>query len=178
MSSPRASLDDVPALGTRCSGSGQPAPLERLPQGPRGRAGRCPVCGRLYGRNRRTGTIYPHPQPDQPTAAPVLPDQGRRVDAPVPRVASEESLSRVASEEPEHPEEPDEPATVPTGILMCAECTILIGPGYIETEPFPHPHGPGVVCRACLESLERRARRAAAPPPAPAPLAAGSRRLR
>jgi hypothetical protein len=83
----------------------------------------------------------------------------------------------IALEDPEDPEEPDEPATVPTGILACAECTILIGPGYIETTPFPHPHGPGVVCRACLESLERRARRAA-PAEAPPLVAAGSRRFR
>ena len=168
MSSARVSLDELSALGTRCSGSGQPTPPALLPQGPRSRAGRCPVCGQVYSRNRRTGTIYPHPQPDRPTAAPVLPDRSSGVEAPVPVVAWEE---------PEDPDEPDEPATVPTGMLSCAECTILIGPSYIETEPFPHPHGFGVVCRACLESLERRARRAAAPPSAHAPLAARSRRF-
>jgi hypothetical protein len=61
--------------------------------------------------------------------------------------------------DPEDPAESDEPVTVPTGILTCAECTILIGSGYLERVPFPHPQGHGVVCRACLESLERRALR-------------------
>lgn len=61
--------------------------------------------------------------------------------------------------------EPDEPATVPTGILICAECTILIGPSYIETVPYPHPHREGVVCFRCLESLERRAARGPATEP-------------
>ena len=171
MSSPRASLDDVPALGTRCRGSGQPAPPERLPQGPRGRAGRCPVCGRLYGRNPRTGTIRPHMPPDRQASVQLPPEQSRGADAPV--IAPEDPVPVVASEEPEAPEEPDEPATVPTGILMCAECTILIGPGYIETTPFPHPHGPAVVCFRCLESLERRAARGTTS--APRSLAAGSR---
>src|SRR4051794_37044837 len=75
----------------------------------------------------------------------------------------------------EDPEEPVEPASVPTGILVCAECTILIGPTYLETEPYPHPHGAGVVCFRCLESLERRAARG----PAPEPLRGwGDRRFR
>jgi hypothetical protein len=70
--------------------------------------------------------------------------------------------------DPEDPAESDEPVTVPTGILTCAECTILIGSGYLERVPFPHPQGHEVVCRACLESLERRALRRAQPaPPAP-----------
>jgi hypothetical protein len=56
-------------------------------------------------------------------------------------------------------EEPDEPVAVPPGILACGECTILIGPRYIETVPFRHPQGHGVVCGACLASLERRALR-------------------
>ena len=66
-------------------------------------------------------------------------------------------------------EEPDEPATVPTGVLSCHECTILIGPGYLETEPFPHPQGQGVVCGQCLESLMRRALRAGEAEPKPPP---------
>src|SRR5207248_1048294 len=28
--------------------------------------------------------------------------------------------------------------TVPPGVVPCRECTILIGPGYLEREPFPH----------------------------------------
>jgi hypothetical protein len=61
--------------------------------------------------------------------------------------------------DPEDPAESDEPVTVPTGILTCAECTILIRPGYLETEPFAHPARSGVVCWRCFESLERRALR-------------------
>ena len=76
---------------------------------------------------------------------------------------------------PEDPEEPDEPAAVPTGIRMCAECTILIGPSYLETVPYPHPHREGVVCFRCLESLERRAARGPALEP---PLSWGDRRFR
>ena len=41
-------------------------------------------------------------------------------------------------------DESDEPATVPTGVLSCHECTILIGPGYLEAEPFP-PSARGTV---------------------------------
>src|SRR4051794_30180454 len=158
MISPRVSLADALAPHTSCSGSGQPVPPQQLPQGPRGRAGVCPGCGRLYARNPRTGTIHPHMPPDRQTSAPLSPEPSRGADAPV--LAREDPGPVVASEEPEDPEEPDEPATVPTGILMCAECTILIGPGYIETTPLPHPHGAGVVCFRCLESLERRARQA------------------
>jgi hypothetical protein len=67
-------------------------------------------------------------------------------------------------------DETEEPATVPTGVLSCHECTILIGPGYLESEPFPHPQGQGVVCGQCLESLLRRALRAAdAEPKSPPP---------
>ena len=47
--------------------------------------------------------------------------------------------------------------------------TILIGPGYLETEPFPHPQGQGVVCGQCLESLVRRALRAGEAEPKPPP---------
>ncbi len=63
------------------------------------------------------------------------------------------------------PAESDEPVTVPTGILTCAECTILIGPGYLETEPFAHPARSGAVCWRCFESLERRAQRGETIPP-------------
>jgi hypothetical protein len=157
MSSPRISLVDVPAPYTRCGGSDQPTPPQQLPQGPRLRAGVCPSCGRLYARNPRTGTIRPHMPPDRQASAQLPPEQSRGADAPV--IAPEDPVPVVASEEPADPEEPDEPATVPTGVLSCAECTILIGPGYMETTPFPHPHGPGVVCFRCLKSLERRAAR-------------------
>jgi hypothetical protein len=165
MSNHYVALADVPAHA-RCPGSGQPVPPQSLPQGPRLRAGRCPVCGRLYGRHRRTGAIYPHPPPDQQAAAPWRPDRESGADAPVPVVASEEAG------EPEDPKEPDEPATVPTGIIPCVECTILIGPGYLEPQPFPHPHGQRVVCGARLASLERRARRG------PTPLGSAAQRVR
>ena len=71
--------------------------------------------------------------------------------------------------------EPDEPRTVPPGVLSCRECTILIGPGYLEREPWPHLHGPWIVCNACLESLERRARRGETAPPEPPRGVAGRR---
>jgi len=65
----------------------------------------------------------------------------------------------------------------PAGLVRCQECTILIGAGHLEREPFPHPHEHGVVCGACLESLERRAaRRHPTPIRAPQPLAAAARR--
>jgi hypothetical protein len=63
----------------------------------------------------------------------------------------------------EDPSEPTELPPAPPGTVHCQECTILIGPGYLEQEPFSHPGGSGVVCGACLESLERRARRRPAP---------------
>ena len=37
----------------------------------------------------------------------------------------------------------------PPGTVHCAECTILIGPGFLESEPFQHPSRPGVVCGQC-----------------------------
>jgi hypothetical protein len=163
MSSPRVSLLDVPVPHTRCAGSGHPTPPQQLPKGPRRRAGVCCVCGRLYARNPRTGTIHPHLPPDRPASAQLPPEPHPEADAPV--IAPQAPAPMGASDALEGPEEPDEPVTVPTGILMCAECTILIGPGYIETTPVPHPHGAGVVCFRCLESLERRARRAASPAP-------------
>jgi hypothetical protein len=49
----------------------------------------------------------------------------------------------------------------PPGVKHCRECTILIGPGYLENEPFPHPDGRGFVCWRCFESLQRRAERRA-----------------
>jgi hypothetical protein len=60
-------------------------------------------------------------------------------------------------------EELDEHPLAPPGTQPCSECTILIGPGYLETEPYVHPTRPGVVCWRCWESLERRAQR----PPEP-----------
>jgi hypothetical protein len=56
----------------------------------------------------------------------------------------------------------DQPADLPPpppGTQQCGECTILIGPGYIETRPLMHPSRPGIVCGMCYESLERRAER-------------------
>src|SRR5262249_61854277 len=62
----------------------------------------------------------------------------------------------------------------PDGAVHCRVCTILIGPGYVESEPIPDPEGRGgFVCWRCLEALPRQgARRAraarpgAGPPPA------------
>jgi hypothetical protein len=84
-----------------------------------------------------------------------------------------ELLYRVDAEDPE--KLTDLPPA-PPGLVRCQECTILIGPGHLEREPFPHPHGHGVVCGACLESLERRAHRHPAPRRAPQSLAAAARR--
>jgi hypothetical protein len=56
-------------------------------------------------------------------------------------------------------EEIDELPAPPPGVQPCSECSILIGPGYIETAPFSHPSRPGVVCWRCFESLDRRAAR-------------------
>jgi hypothetical protein len=60
----------------------------------------------------------------------------------------------------------------PDGAVHCRMCTILIGPGYVETEPIPDPEGRGgYVCWRCFEShqrqVERRARaeRLGQPPP-------------
>jgi hypothetical protein len=60
----------------------------------------------------------------------------------------------------------------PDGAVHCRVCTILIGPGYVESEPIPDPDGRGVVCWRCFESLQRQAERRAqaerkgqAPPP-------------
>ena len=72
--------------------------------------------------------------------------------------------------DPEDAAEPTDLPRPPPGTVHCQECTILIGPGYLEREPFPHPHGDGVVCEACLESLERRARRRPAPAPESLPV--------
>jgi hypothetical protein len=69
--------------------------------------------------------------------------------------------------DPEDPETPTDLPPAPPGLVRCQECTILIGTGHIEREPFLHPRGQGAVCGACLESLERRARRR--PPPKQAP---------
>jgi hypothetical protein len=50
----------------------------------------------------------------------------------------------------------------PDGTVPCRECTILIGPGYVESEPIPHPQVPGkYVCWRCYESLQRQADRRA-----------------
>ena len=73
-------------------------------------------------------------------------------------------------------EDPTDLLPAPAGLLRCRECTILIGPGYLETEPFTHPARPGVECWRCFESLERRAQRHLAPRRAPQSLAAAARR--
>ena len=84
--------------------------------------------------------------------------------------------------EPPHLVDPEDSETLtdlppaPPGLVRCQECTILIGPDHLEREPFPHPHRHGVVCRACLESLERRAHRHPAPAYALQSLAAAARR--
>ncbi|MBX5489659.1 MAG: hypothetical protein IRZ14_00785 [Chloroflexi bacterium] len=49
----------------------------------------------------------------------------------------------------------------PDGAVHCRVCTILIGPGYVETEPLPDPEGRGYVCWRCFESLQRQAERRA-----------------
>jgi len=69
--------------------------------------------------------------------------------------------------------EPTELPLAPPGTVHCQECTILIGPGYLERERFSPPGGAGVVCGACLESLERRARRRPAPAPESQPVETG-----
>jgi hypothetical protein len=84
-----------------------------------------------------------------------------------------ELLYRVDAEDPETLT--DLPPA-PPGLVRCQECTILIGPGHLELEPLLHPKGHGVVCGACLESLERRARRHPAPRRAPQSLGASARR--
>jgi hypothetical protein len=59
----------------------------------------------------------------------------------------------------------------PEGAVHCRICTILIGPGYHESEPIPDPEGHGYICWRCFESwqrqVERRARaeRQSQPPP-------------
>lgn len=49
----------------------------------------------------------------------------------------------------------------PDGAVHCRICTILIGPGYVESEPLPDPEGRGYVCWRCFESLQRQAERRA-----------------
>jgi hypothetical protein len=50
----------------------------------------------------------------------------------------------------------------PDGAVHCRVCTILIGPGYVESEPIPDPtDGRGYVCWRCFESLQRQAERRA-----------------
>jgi len=47
----------------------------------------------------------------------------------------------------------------PLRVVQCKECTILIGPGYQETRPFPSPDGRGVLCWRCYESYYRQLER-------------------
>jgi hypothetical protein len=50
----------------------------------------------------------------------------------------------------------------PDGAVHCRMCTILIGPGYVETEPIPDPEGRGgYVCWRCFESYQRQVERRA-----------------
>jgi hypothetical protein len=67
--------------------------------------------------------------------------------------------------DPEDAAEPTDLPPAPPGTVHCQECTILIGPGYLEREPFRHPQGQGVVCWPCFQSLERRAQRGEPDPP-------------
>jgi hypothetical protein len=57
----------------------------------------------------------------------------------------------------------DNEVFIPSGsnLRQCEECTILIGEGYQETQPFLAPDGVSIVCSQCYESLLRRARREA-----------------
>ena len=81
----------------------------------------------------------------------------------------------VEDETPPEPEGEDletELPAAPTGTVHCRVCTILIGPGYVESQPIPAPDGRGYVCWRCFESLQRQAERRAraeqreqAPPP-------------
>ena len=92
---------------------------------------------------------------------------------PRPTIVDATPLQRVDVDEPEAPDDLPPP---PPGVVHCQECTTLIGPGYLETEPFPHPHGKRVVCFRCLQSLERRAVRRGARAPTPLPLGSTTRR--
>jgi hypothetical protein len=130
-----------------CAGSGQLVPPQQLPSRARLHAGLCPVCGQVRRRDTRTGAMGAHPPPRRRGSTPRRPDATRGRDEPVHLAA------------PEAPEEPADRPSVPPGLLQCQECTILIGPGYLETEPFAHPAREGVVCWRCFESLERRAAR-------------------
>jgi hypothetical protein len=78
--------------------------------------------------------------------------------------------------DPEEADAPHDLPPAPPGLLRCQECTILIGPGYLETESFAHPARPGGVCWRCFESLERRAHRHPPPMRAPPALGASARR--
>ena len=49
----------------------------------------------------------------------------------------------------------------PDGAVHCRICTILIGPGYVESEPIVDSDGRGYVCWRCFESLQRQAERRA-----------------
>jgi hypothetical protein len=55
----------------------------------------------------------------------------------------------------------DDLPPAPDGTVHCRVCTILIGPGYVESEPLPDPEGRGYVCWRCFESLQRQAERRA-----------------
>ena len=44
----------------------------------------------------------------------------------------------------------------PPGVKHCSQCTILIGPGYVEAEAYTHADARGYVCWRCYESLDRR----------------------
>jgi hypothetical protein len=78
--------------------------------------------------------------------------------------------------DPEDAEASQDLPPAPPGLRRCQECTILIGPGYLETEPFTHPARPGGVCWRCFESLERRAGRCPPRVLAPQSMDASARR--
>jgi hypothetical protein len=77
------------------------------------------------------------------------------------RAAGGESVEDDALPEADNEDLEADLAPAPPGVEHCRECTILIGPGYVESEPFQHPDGRGYVCWRCFESLQRRAERRA-----------------
>jgi hypothetical protein len=82
----------------------------------------------------------------------------------------QEPLPRIGDDDPDDLDDADDRPLAPPGTVRCQECTILIGPGYLEREPWPHPSGQGGVCGACLDSLERRATREDVAAPATLPV--------
>jgi hypothetical protein len=42
--------------------------------------------------------------------------------------------------------------------LKCRDCEIFIGAGHEDEFPIPAPDGPGILCRSCLVTWQRRNR--------------------